>query len=1126
MSPLFCFMHERPSSPKNLPPVPTPETTPDPAEVKRVVEMIRKGEIPETVEDAIVRTPEVQKAAANECLSLLNDSFIGDSWPLYNEEVDTQEYMTTIHLSRIRQAAVLFKKMSLPATLCKTPEFTAFLEMMATALADRSRDTEFVFMDESPSTEGGIDERDFLTAFPFEFSSLSKDAQRKIMGLLVFELAHSEAGDAFKIAQAFHIPQKIYQDAALQEIVSQLNMEAFTHASDIADLFSIPPDALRSPEVQSAVQQWIMSEIWEGRGGDTLALARKFQVPADFFHTPAVMSEAIGAYIFYLDLHKEKFFEETNFNGLDITTERLLADDRFAFQKDERIPLVFRKEMDAYHDMSPAARRSRVTHAIAPNVYITMEKACPDALVPDKQGKVDWARVAEENLDLGFVSGPSVSNAYKMAVGTFGPETTLRYANCPGLNAHDAFHFFETFVTSLKKNTISPGTARSLLLEIAKDRSAYAEGTAHHRFAAITYHLETTKVTDMLARARTYGNVESLAKLVAEFEAESGSVFSSWKRLKKFDELQQMLTRSDLFGRLKHESDPAMRAYVEKLAFHPNIDGGKVIEFWENPVAFLKADDKHTSKAVNMAKKPSNYLSLPFLGLKGADLRDALVHGELDALQTLPPMEREYELFPRPEDDYKKNPKVLARFVREALGQSRKGIPGQAASVTKVFHALKNALVVHGMKLEILSDPEKGAALLRSLSPETKNAIERAVFDPVFGMAAPEGKIYRVILGKKSDPDMVVAGNDTASCMPFGSGKNNVYMFNPNCAQLVVQRKTEEGNWRTAAQSVMTLDVETGRPTPELVAAYKSSVGCLHDLVDEKALTSRPVVTCDNIQVAKNEEGNAPALIRDAYHRFFTEYLAEHAARLGVDPTRVAVGTGYTPSELGLRTVPNTFVPLAPMGYSDNVHPTAFLLETGLPNKETKPNTGTAPMTVRDTLAVAALEGKDYHDNVTALENLHGMQNNIIGMEIANRHFGRPNLSFVHRSDKGLPQGYVFAYEGENHGRPEIYVSDLAADPKSTLAGGRLVQRFFDAYVSNYGTDVKPFLPIFANARDQTSFKLLSRQVERLAEKSKLVAEMVEIGRHKRGGDVFRDVRIFIAKTPEDLARQKAAYAE
>jgi hypothetical protein len=53
--------------------------------------------------------------------------------------------------------------------------------------------------------------------------------------------------------------------------------------------------------------------------------------------------------------------------------------------------------------------------------------------------------------------------------------------------------------------------------------------------------------------------------------------------------------------------------------------------------------------------------------------------------------------------------------------------------------------------------------------------------------------------------------------MGFGTGKNNVYMFNPNDAQLTVRLVREDGTSRTIAQSVMTRDKDVKMPCPDIL---------------------------------------------------------------------------------------------------------------------------------------------------------------------------------------------------------------------------------------------------------------------------------------------------------------------
>jgi len=663
-----------------------------------------------------------------------------------------------------------------------------------------------------------------------------------------------------------------------------------------------------------------------------------------------------------------------------------------------------------------------------------------------------------------------------------------------------------------------------ILTQVGRDGASYDDDDAHARFAAICQELSKTDPSEILSKAEQYPNIKQLQDLLVDIREQGAA--SSWKTLKKTYELVQLLNRTEILEELNSGNlDPKLRTYIERLAFHPNISTEAVIRFWKDPASFLDIEDQHTDARVNEVKKPSNYLSLPYLGLKAEDLRDAYVFGELDALQTLAPMERTYTLGGSEANDLSR-PEVVYGFLFRALGQERKGVKGEGKNSKKIFHELRAFCVENGCQPFDLVDPEKGPALIRAWPEDTVERLRSIIFDPKIGMSAtkPSGETYRIRIGDKSDPEMAVAGNDTASCMPFGSGKNNVYMFNPNCTQLVLERRTSDGVWRTAAQSVMTIDYATSTPTPELIRSYEKSDGHLTDLLSEEDFGRLPVVTCDNIEVAKNEEGERTRYVREAYERFFKDYLSSYANELSVDATRVVIGSSYTPKNLGFKTIPNTFVPQAPMGYSDNVNASSFVIETGLKSTEELPRQNMSPLTTRDSLAVATIEGKAYKDNESLLMNLHHMQNAIIGMEIANTHFKRPNLSFVYRDAKQIPRGYMLAYEGVKGDLPEVYIDDLASDGKNRMAGGRLIRQFFGAYLANYGMEERPFIPIFTNARESTRYPILQANVQRLAERSGLVAEMVEVGTHERGGDVMRDVRIHVAHTREELEKQKQKY--
>jgi hypothetical protein len=336
----------------------------------------------------------------------------------------------------------------------------------------------------------------------------------------------------------------------------------------------------------------------------------------------------------------------------------------------------------------------------------------------------------------------------------------------------------------------------------------------------------------------------------------------------------------------------------------------------------------------------------------------------------------------------------------------------------------------------------------------------------------------------------------------------------------VVERLNEDGVWRTAAQSVMNIDHKTSTPTPDLMKAYMQEGGSIAQLVKPGDLEGIPFLTADNIEPAKNEEGSRVKYLRDVYRLFMSEYLAIYAEKLRISRTKVVIGSNCTPAELGLTQETNTYIPTAPAGYSDNFQGKCFVIETGLSEIEPRLQSMT-PLTTRDSLSVGVLEGKAFIDNERLIEGVHKLQNNIMGMEIANRHFDRPNLSFIYRDSAGTPRGYILAYEGVKDGQSFVYIGDLATDRENKMAGGRLIRQFFDAYSRNYGTNERGMLPLFTNARDTTSYPILLRHAERLANEKGLKARLVELGTYNIGCDLMHDVVILVGKDDEELDLQE-----
>ena len=381
-------------------------------------------------------------------------------------------------------------------------------------------------------------------------------------------------------------------------------------------------------------------------------------------------------------------------------------------------------------------------------------------------------------------------------------------------------------------------------------------------------------------------------------------------------------------------------------------------------------------------------------------------------------------------------------------------------------------------------------------------------------------------INHKSDPDGVLAGNDTACCMPFGEGKNTVYTFNPNTALFTLQILRGDGTARTIAQSVLTKDRDIGIKIPKVIEQLQQVGEHLAQIVPEGILKkSSAYLACDNVEVARNyQEDEYSKAIELVYQDFFKEYMSRFGHAQGFSTDKVIIGQGYSDTLTHLPEAPNTYAPLAPVGYSDKTGENIYVLdlkptESGLQKTVTTPEMlprqdmrisirGVSYLTFEDTLPVAYLEGKVYADNESLLVNLHNIENGLIAKDINNAAKGRPNMSLKYLNEKGEMKGYIMAYEGvSEEDEPIIYIADLAADKESKTAGGRLMQGFIELYRTSY-LEKGNLISIYAQARETTSYQIIHRQLEKIGHDLGINFELEELPTYESGQDTMHPVII------------------
>ncbi|MBL7021769.1 hypothetical protein ISR92_00350 [Patescibacteria group bacterium] len=759
------------------------------------------------------------------------------------------------------------------------------------------------------------------------------------------------------------------------------------------------------------------------------------------------------------------------------------------------------------------------SYHLRPSEYYLVEDSVDESLSRDEQAD-KFYEILKENSDI-WEDEQNIIDPFDVAKEAFGASAVFEYLDRDGLSRHDGLHNFNQIYVLYKESGLKPEQFfNNILKQVQQDDAEYEWGTAHHTLNSLAMNVNTD-FGAVINDARKYPNITKLQELLDEIESPE-QIFGSWKLLKKYSEINDLLKRKEILDKLqslKVEGKEDLYRYVETLAFHPNIALKKVMDFWQDIDSFLELDDAHTPEDVQRRKKPSNYTDIPNLDLTGEELRDALIAGDYDKIQSFKSLEIEYKF-----GGVEAEAKPLPDVIWQAVGKRSEGIKGKAKNPNKLFSELTKLFKQSNIKL---IDYLQSANVAEDF-PEAELVIDQArelLLDSEIGLSSKSPRIeYRAKINKKSDPDGVVAGNDTACCMPFGSGKNNVYTFNPICSLFTIQRKTADGTWRTVAQSVLTRNIDINKNIADVVKQMTSSKVKLNELVEEDLLIDKPgIITCDNIEVAQNFSGDK-AVIKDIYEDYFREYLSLYGEQDELDMGQVIVGMGYTDALTDLPTVANTFTPEAPVAYSDNLGRQAYRLgleeEKGAKGFKKKVRRavesdvsegiklpkGVKPLDFHDSLRVSYIEGKAYKDNESLIEYLHNMENALIAKDVNNAAKDRPNMSIKYEDTKGKMHGYLLSYEGkiDKNGESVIYVSDMASDG-SVKAGGSLILAFTELYKKHYA-EKDNMLPIYAQLRDKTSYKIINKQLDKLGKDIGVEFIMEEKGSYSQGGDTMHEV--------------------
>ncbi len=612
--------------------------------------------------------------------------------------------------------------------------------------------------------------------------------------------------------------------------------------------------------------------------------------------------------------------------------------------------------------------------------------------------------------------------------------------------------------------------------------------------------------------------------------------FKDWETLKKYYELAELLKKREVFEKLenlKKQGKEKQYNFFTGLAFHPGskIPMQTVFQFMEDPGGFLDVGDVH-SEETHERKKPSNYTKFEYLDISPEDLRDALIEGTLDKLQYFKPFDASYKIA---DNNYSNN--ELIKLLQNALGSFKEKINGNAKNPGKLFKITQEILKKYNLEYNsIVKNP-----LL--MNNEVRNDLEKVLFDNNFGIKDNRKfEEYLVKIHPKSSPEGHLAGNDTACCMPFGSGKNNVYMYNLGCSILTVQRKIRD-KYRTIAQSVLTPDVDIKYNIADLINKVEDQTLLSNIITEDLTEKKKIIITADNIEVSPNAEKYKNS-IESIYGDFVSRY-AHEINSTEIEKDRMLIGKGYSDLHFSRsKSIVNTFIPTTPVAYSDNygkeVNELPLIDKSEiipLPNygmmlpqekeliDQDLPK-GVSYLSAHDTLRVSYMEGKVYAENESLVQYIHRIGNELTAKDINNSFKDRPNLSLKIEDENNTMLGYMIAYEGAKNNNYEsgnqntdiglnekiIYISDLAVDTsKSKLSGGKLIKAF-EILIKREYLDKNNPLPIIAQARETTSYKIIQKHLNDLGKEYGYEYKLEENGSYESGQDTMYQIKLIPQK--------------
>ena len=800
----------------------------------------------------IISSSEFQKAAKEEIIKGLNNEHIHAALRIKKEFNISEEVIGSPEIQKAAKKGIIrelrLKKVrdiypqKVDRALLIKKEFNVPKEVIDSAEVQKVIKEEII---EYLNNDSVIQALEMKEGFNVPKEVIDSPEIQKIVEKIILErLSKKDPYSIKKLKKEFNVPEEKFKKLIQQGIRRELSQGNIDNAFEIMEESNIPKSFIDLPETQETIRQGMIKKLFDFKFREALLLKNEFNIPV-------------------IDINQKEFF-------------KYVGEEKYTLEYIQNtIDMGIEKEIIQITDpnLENLIRNPKLRETLCLNELQQILKNNPDIELSELEKNV-YQYKAEALESEGFLEELD-QKAFQKLSDEFGSAEIAKFI---GLEDRSAIHILKPNITKLYnkiKNQIGKKQfIGNILNQVQMDTSNYGENNVndnydfdyddnydYNNYENIDSYTQFNNIIGnldydfkkTLDEANKFSNPE-LQKLVKELAEKHPC--SSWENMKKYNEICIILKDKEILEKLEvlnQEGKFKQYEFFSKLAFHPTskISTTKVFEFMNNPAHFLDVEDAHSGKS-HERKKPSNYIHFPHLDISAEDLRDALIEGDLDNLQYFPKSEIKYSF-----SNEEMEADELIDSLIKSFGRKYNGVKGiqRAKNVKEMFARVNQLCKENNLNIKELA--QGSPDILKKITPELKQGLEELLFNEKIGIKDKRKKEeYIVKVHPKSSPQGHLAGNDTACCMPFGSGKNNVYMYNLGCAIMTIQKVNQDGTARTVTQSVLTPDVDIEQKVSELINKLESSRGKIHELIkSDLSQNQEIIITADNIEVAENYKG-------------------------------------------------------------------------------------------------------------------------------------------------------------------------------------------------------------------------------------------------------------------------------